>query len=178
MNARNKIIAGIVAVSGLALAVPFVAHADSMGGGCEGGRHGGHHRMFGEHGGKHGGGAMAGGERMLRKLDLNEEQRDRVFELRHAQAPQMRAKWKEAKQARQALRELAWSGEYDASKAAELARQGADAMAEIAGMRAKLQADIFQLLNEEQRTRLGELRTQRDREGDRPMRWRHEQRHG
>ncbi|MCB1907824.1 MAG: Spy/CpxP family protein refolding chaperone [Rhodocyclaceae bacterium] len=174
MKTRNKIIAGIVAASALAVAVPFVAHADPMAGGCfEGARHGGQHRMFGGHEGRHHGGHMGGSEHMLRRLDLDEAQRDRIFELRHAQAPQMRAKWKEARNARKALQELAWSGEYDATKAAGLARQGADAMAEIAGMRAQMQADIYQLLNADQRTRLAELRSQVTHGGDQPMHWRH-----
>ena len=121
---------------------------------------------------------MGGSERMLKRLDLSEAQRDQVFELRHAQAPQMRAKWKEARNAREALRELSWSGDYDAGKAAEFARQGADAMAEIAGMRAKLQADIYQLLSPEQRTRLAEMRATQGRDEDGPMRRHHDQRHG
>ena len=178
MNKRNKIIAAVVAISGLAVAVPFVAHADSAGAACDGGRHGGHHRMFGEHGGIDQGGPMGGSERVLKRLDLSEAQRDQIFELRHAQAPQMRAKWKEARSARGALRELAWSGDYDAGKAAELARQGADAMAEIAGMRAKLQADIYQLLSPEQRTRLAEMRATQGRDEDGPMRRHHDRRHG
>ncbi|MCB1928792.1 MAG: Spy/CpxP family protein refolding chaperone [Rhodocyclaceae bacterium] len=178
MNKRNKIIAAVVAISGLAVAVPFVAHADSAGAACDGGRHGGHHRMFGEHGGIDQGGPMGGSERVLKRLDLSEAQRDQIFELRHAQAPQMRAKWKEARSARGALRELAWSGDYDAGKAAELARQGADAMAEMAGMRAKLQADIYQLLSPEQRTRLTEMRAAGGQDDEGPMRRHHDRRHG
>ena len=51
--------------------------------------------------------------------------------------------------------------------------QPARLISEIAGMRAQMQADIYQLLNADQRTRLAELRSQVTHGGDQPMHWRH-----
>jgi len=168
MKTRNRIIVGFLAASSLALAVPFVAHANPFGGdgpracatedgrggpmGHRGHRHGG---MQGERMGMSGDDmGMRGMHHMLRGLDLSDEQRDKIFELRHAQAPEMRAKWKEARASREALRALAFSADYSDARAAELSAQAGQAMADIAAMRTRLQAGIYAVLTEPQREAL------------------------
>ncbi len=162
MKTRHRIIVGVLAASSLALAAPFVAHANPFGGDgaracASDGRHGMlMHGGMGRHGGRHGGEMGMRGDGMaihglLRGIDLTEAQRDQLFELRHAQAPEMRAKWKAARSAREALRALPFSGEYTDAKAQTLSQQAAQAMAEIGAMRARLEADVYALLTDEQR---------------------------
>jgi len=166
MKYRNKIIAAIATATTLAIAAPLLAQAEPMGGfgggfgNCDPAMAGRHNGMRGGHegmmGGRHHG--MMDGERMLRGLDLTEEQRDKIFELRHEQAPQLRSKWKEVRSAHRALRELAWSGDYSDDKAQQLAGQAAQAMADIETMRAKLEAGIYGVLDDAQRATMNERR--------------------
>ncbi len=169
MKTRNKIIAAIATATTLALAAPLLAQADPMGGFGNCDRAGRHHGMRGGHdgvmGGRHGG---MMGDRMLRGLNLSEEQRDKIFELRHEQAPKLRSKWKEVRSAHQALRELAWSGGYSGDEAQPLATRAAQAMADIETMRAQLEAGIYGVLDDAQRAKMKERRElmqQRWREG-------------
>ena len=156
MNKRSKIIAGFLAASSIALAVPFIAHArdggEGFGGGC--GMRG--ERMGGEgmHGGMHGRGLM-------RQLDLTEKQRDQMFELRHTMAPKMREEMKAVRAASEALREMAQKGEYDEAAVKKLSDERADAMSRMAQLRARNQHEILQLLTPEQRTQLQTLQAQR-----------------
>lgn len=183
MKTRNMIIAGLVATAGIALAAPFVAHAGgALGSGgpkCEMAERGGHPGM---HGDRHGDRMSMGGHGMLRGLNLTTEQEDRIFELRHEQAPKMRAKWKDVRASREALHALAFSGEYTEAKAQQLSVQAAQAMADIAAMRARLQAGIFEVLTEEQRemvkARQGQRRAMADQLVGEPNPFGHEGRRG
>jgi periplasmic protein CpxP/Spy len=87
----------------------------------------------------------------LRGLDLTEAQRDRIFEITHAQAPLMRQKSKEARTAHEALRDLAMSAQYDEGRARALAAEDAKASADLALMRVRTEHEIFALLTPEQR---------------------------
>lgn len=159
MKSSTKIVAALAATAAsIALALPIAAHADGERGGrqCHSQQRDGGHGMRGGHGEM---------RRMLHGLDLSEAQRDGIFELMHAQAPAMRAKGKEVRASHEALRALSMSGAYDDAKARELAESGANAMAEMARMKARLGADILALLDEEQRSQLRE-RLQRE-SGDR-----------
>ena len=147
MKTSTKIISAFIAASAIALAVPLAAQAD----GYAGGRHCSSH----EHGfkGGHMGGRHARGEmhRMLRGLDLSEQQRDAIFALRHEQAPQMREYMKQMRASHKGLHDLAISGEYDATRAEELAQQGAQAMADMAKAKTRMGAEVYKLLDERQR---------------------------
>ncbi len=155
MNKRTKIITGFVAASSIALAVPFIAHArpggEGFGGDC--GMRGERMGYEGMHGGKHGRGLM-------RQLDLTEEQRDQMFELRHALAPKMREEMKAVRAASQSLRDMAQKGEYDEATVKQLTEARAAAMSRMAQLRARNQNDIYQLLSPEQRTQFQALRAQ------------------
>ena len=125
----------------------------------------GHERMHREHGrhhahgDEHGGDAMGGygfGPRMLRGLDLSEAQRDRLFEVRHAEAPAMREQGKIVREAHRELRALSMSDAYDDAKAREIIERGAKAMAEMARLRARSGNELWKLLTPEQREKLAE----------------------
>jgi Spy/CpxP family protein refolding chaperone len=99
-------------------------------------------------------GGMFGGGQMppfLRGLNLNEAQRDKVFELLYAQVPIMRTKVKEIQSSRFALHNLALSEQYDENKAKELAENNARAIAEMEHTTASTNNKIYQILTPEQR---------------------------
>ena len=141
-----RMLASVIAASSIALALPLAAQAAPMGGD----RHcSAQQSMEGRHGQGHG---QRGGMRhMVRGLDLSEQQRDQIFALMHEQRPVMRAKMKEVRNTRQALRALSLSDAFDEAAARQLATQGAQAAAEMAELRARTEARIFQLLTPEQR---------------------------
>ena len=90
----------------------------------------------------------------LHGVSLTEEQRDKMFEIMHAQMPGLRAREKELRQAHEALLRVSLSGEFDDIKAKSLADAGARAMAEIALTRARLDHKVYRLLTSEQRKQI------------------------
>jgi Spy/CpxP family protein refolding chaperone len=90
----------------------------------------------------------------LRGVTLTEEQRDKLFEIMHAQMPALRNREKELRQSHEGLLKLSLNGEFDDLKAKALADAGARAMAEIALMRARLDHKIYRLLTPEQRKQI------------------------
>jgi protein CpxP len=92
----------------------------------------------------------------LMGLHLSEDQDDKVFAILHAAAPEMRERFKAVRKARESLRELGQSAQYDASKAASLAQALGAAEGQLALLRARTDRDIFMLLTPDQRTRLAE----------------------
>lgn len=136
---------------GVALAVPLTALAF-------GGAPGEHVRCEGVemHGaaGPHGRGEMVPPQ--LRGLALSEGQRDKVFEIMHAQAPAMRDKAKAWRRAEDELRGLATAADYSEARAQSLTDAAARAMAEMAMLRAKTDRQLFEVLTPEQRKQLAE----------------------
>lgn len=107
------------------------------------------------------------GAAFLRGLRLDETQRDRVFEIVHAQAPALRAQVKALRTARMQLHETSLSGNYDQARAQSLAQAVGQAHAEIARLRAGSMQAIYQVLTPEQRRQIEQRRAQ---PGDGPMR--------
>lgn len=101
----------------------------------------------------------------LRDLDLSEAQQDKVFDLMHGQAPQLREKTKAAFKAMEALRKLSASDRYDAAQARTLADTHARALADLVLMQADQDAKLRALLTPEQRKRLDDVA---GRAGERP----------
>ena len=88
----------IIITMGLAIAIPLSAHAGPMlegKGNCD--RYMQMKKVLHKHDGAHW---------AMRNLNLSEAQRDQLFALKHAQAPQMREKAKLARNAQQELRAL------------------------------------------------------------------------
>ncbi|BCB26663.1 ATP-independent periplasmic protein-refolding chaperone [Sulfurimicrobium lacus] len=138
--------------SSIALGLPLGADAFPMTdkpGGC-----GGPMQMRGEPG-------MFGGSHtqpFLRGLDLNESQRDKIFDLMHAQAPAMRDQAKALHKSQMELRLLGLSGEYSEEKAQALAEASAGVLAKMAQMHARTDQQIYRILTPEQRKQLEERR--------------------
>ena len=140
-----------LAAAGVALAVPLTAAAFQ-------GPHGGHRGCgdFAAHGGPGMGGGMMPPH--LHGLNLTEAQRDKVFEIMHAQAPAMREKGKAVFKAEADLRALTVSPDYSDAKARSLADAAAKAMAEMTLARAKAERQVFEVLTPEQRKQLAEMK--------------------
>ncbi len=108
----------------------------------------------------HGGPGM-GGEMMpphLHGLNLSEAQRDKIFEIMHAQAPAIREKAKAMRKADDDLRALASADDYSDAKARALADTAAKAMSEITLARARTERQVFEVLTPEQRKQLAEMK--------------------
>lgn len=163
MSVNSPVFRRFLAISAIALALPLPALAQPRpdrepGPRCDGGPGPGH---FG--GGPadrfaHGAGPMPG---FLQGLDLTDAQRDKIFAIGHEQAPQLREKFKVAHQAREELRTLVSSPQYDEPKAKALAEKEARSMAEIALLKARSDHAIYALLTQEQRKKAEELKARR-----------------
>ncbi len=172
----------------LALAIPFVALAQPMtgapmmhGGSGHGpmqpgagheGRHQAHMQSgFGHRGAQRGGDRDTAG--MLRGLNLSEEQRDKVFAVLHAQAPQLRTQAKEMRNARRELRVLTLSDGFDEARAKALSDTLARSIAETALIRTRSANEIYRALGPEQRRQVQERAALREESrrarGERPF---------
>ena len=140
----------LVAAS-VALAVPLTASAF--------GPHGGHAGHAGGHGAC--AGAASFGDALphhLRALKLSEAQRDRIFDIMHAQAPALRDKAKALRQAEGELRALAASPDYNDAQAKVLADRAAAAMSEMTLARIQAERQVNEVLTPEQRQQLADIK--------------------
>lgn len=94
------------------------------------------------------------GDHLLHGIELTDAQKDKVFALRHAAAPELREAMKASMTARKELRELANGTNFDEARAQQIANAGAAAQAKAAVLRAKTEHDILAVLTPEQRTTL------------------------
>ena len=120
-----------------------------------------HGHPGGHHGCGDGGPGMMGGEMMpphLRGLNLTEAQRDKIFEIMHAQVPTMRDKAKALRKTEDDLRALTAAADYSDAKARSLADAAAKAMSEMTLARAKAERQVFEVLTPEQRKQLAEMK--------------------
>lgn len=158
MKALTPVLGACLLASSLALGVPATASADDMRRASSAGdwRGGAMHE-----GARHHGKRQRGFMRMLRGLDLTEVQRDKIFEVRHAQAPARRAQMKAVRAARKDLRELAMAPKYDAAKTQASADAFAKAMAQMAMTRIDMTRKVLGVLTPEQRKQLDERRAKR-----------------
>lgn len=180
---NKRLLTGLAVAGTLAIGAPMLVSAQGGPGG-EGPRAGmqrddaspryermhrhhrhGEHGMYGRGGesmggfGPHarGGDSMYGfGPRAMRGLGLSEEQRDKLFELRHAAAPKFREQGKVLRDAHRELRRLSLSDDYDDAKAAAIGERAAKAMTEMAQLRARNANEFWKLLTPEQREKLAD----------------------
>jgi periplasmic protein CpxP/Spy len=98
----------------------------------------------------------------LARLHLTEEQQDKVFAIVHAAAPALRDQEKALRKAREALRDLNESAQYDESRVKGLADTAAKADSQLTVLRARAQHEILALLTPEQLKQLKEHRHERE----------------
>jgi len=98
--------------------------------------------------------------RWLRKLDLTEAQRDRIFQIFHDQAPATRELMKRVHRAHEALRQAALSPAFDQVQARGLADAEAQAVSDIALLRAETLSRVAAVLSPKQRDKLALFHSQ------------------
>jgi Spy/CpxP family protein refolding chaperone len=109
--------------------------------------------------GGHGGPGGSGRPGLLPPfIHLSEQQQDKLFDLRHAQEPALRAQFKELRSAHEQLRALALADNFDETHAKQVITRVVQAESEIELMHARLQHAAFALLTPEQRKRLDECK--------------------
>lgn len=144
MNRTRRFLTPLAVALSLGLATPLVVQADPG---------------FQRQGFHHGAGKQRGD--FTRHLDLSDVQRDRIFELRHAAEPALRAKGKEVRAARHEVRQVALTEKFDESRAVTLSNQLARLEAEQGVMRLRLKNQIYNVLTPEQKAKAAQTRKER-----------------
>ena len=101
------------------------------------------------------GGQMGKVFRMMESLDLDQAQRDEVWNILDEKRSQMRTHMKSIFEGRQQLRELA-SGEYDEVRVRELADDQGKTIASLIVLRTETRSQIYSILTPDQQSRLSE----------------------
>lgn len=148
---KNLSIKQLLAISALAIALPFSASSYA-----ESGKHCNHHDNKGGHGYKHGG--QAGMPHHFKALNLTQDQQDKVFAIMHEQAPAKYAQHKQQRETMEALRTLAQADTFDEAKAQQLTDQLGKLEKEKALSRIKTEAKINAVLTPEQRQKAREFK--------------------
>lgn len=166
MNTFKRSLAVFLATSSIALALPLAANAGPMMGGGMGGDCG------------QGRSAMRGGPGdglppMMKKLKLTPEQEAKITELRKQDSELISAKYQSMRDSRAQLHEMQKNGDYDEAKVKALTEQGAQAMAEMAQLRARQHHQMMAVLSPEQRQQFAAQREERmkrweKKRGDKP----------
>ncbi len=156
----------LLAVAGIALAIPLSAMAfQGQGGkmGCDArdGMRG--TSMHGGHGMKGDGMAMLRG---LHRLDLSEAQEDKIFDIMHAQAPAMRDQMKSLRKAETELKTLKTAPDYSEAKARKLIDGIASQRAAMEMSRLQAERKVMDVLTPEQRKQLAEMKPGKPGKGD------------
>lgn len=146
MTKRNKTFALLLTAAMLGVGATASVAASPWGGADK------HGCAHGEKRGLHG---------IFKKLNLSEQQRDQLFEIRHSQRPALREKMKELRKSRGALRELALAETYDAAQVKKAADEQARIQADLTMMRTETMHKMMEILTPEQKQQLAELRSQR-----------------
>lgn len=94
----------------------------------------------------------------FRQLELSQEQRDKLFELRHQQEPEMRRLHNAVRDARIELRDQANAATFDEAKAKASSDKLARAEADLSLQRTRLHAQSMAILTPEQRAQVEQHR--------------------
>jgi Spy/CpxP family protein refolding chaperone len=108
---------------------------------------------------------------LMRALDLSDEQRDKIFDILHAQSPAARDKMKELRKGRDELHEATTARNYDARKVRELANAQAKTIADLIVMRTETFNKVYGLLTPEQQKKVAELKDGGGWRGHGPRGW-------
>jgi len=95
----------------------------------------------------------------LHDINLTDAQQDDIFKILYAQAPTMREKMKNIRNAKISLHTLVLSGQYNEAEARSLAKSIADDSAAMLLIHAQGDQQIYGLLTQEQRKQLENLKT-------------------
>lgn len=114
-------------------------------------------RGFGKRGfGKRGGHAM-----MFRGLDLTEEQKTQVQQIRQTSREKIKPIREQMRANRQKLTELSATGSFDQAQVQAIAAQQGNLTAQLIVERESVKSQIFQVLTPEQKAKAAEIQAQR-----------------
>lgn len=111
-------------------------------------------------------GAMRGDQHwrgLTGELALSQEQRDRIFAIRHAAEPQLREQAKKLRDLRVEFRQAVQADTWDEAGVRSLAAQQGQAIADLMQMRARQMHEIQAVLTPAQKEKLQQPRQQRQR---------------
>lgn len=152
MNNRSLILSSVLAASILGLTATGPVIAAPEGGPGDGQRAG-----YGGHGWHREGGMP----RMFDRLDLTQEQRDKIEQIMDENKQVRQEKTKALWDNRKALRDQAMAENYDAHRVQELADQQAKLQADLTVMRTESFHRIYSVLTPDQKQKLAEMKEQR-----------------
>lgn len=98
----------------------------------------------------------------LMGVTLTEDQQDKVFAILHAAEPALREREKAVRKARDGLRDLGRSAQFDAGSAATLAQALGNAESQLTLLRARADHEVFSVLTAEQKTEISHLESERE----------------
>jgi periplasmic protein CpxP/Spy len=108
-------------------------------------------------------GGFGGAARELRGLDLSDAQKAQVKQIMAAERPTLKPLVQQEMQSRQQMTALVRGGSFEEAKAQPIAAQEAQVHSQIAVERAKIEAQIYQLLTPQQKSKLAEREARRGR---------------
>jgi periplasmic protein CpxP/Spy len=140
----------IVAVAGLALAAGTAFAQNEGGPGPM--NHEGHAGMHGHH-------MMGGGEfgMFLHQLNLTDDQKAQIKEIFQKERPTTKPLMQQEHQAHLEFMQLITSGSFDQAKATAIASREAQTHMRLQVEHAKIGAEIYQLLNSDQKAKVAEM---------------------
>lgn len=143
----KKVFIAIIALAVLATGVIFaVAQKASEEDKGHHGRRGGHHRGMGLG---------------LRVIDLTDEQKVKIKEIRQANKAALQPLREAQKASRAKIAELTANGTFDEAQITALANEQAAAHAKLIVERQRVRSQIFALLTDEQKAKLAEMKAKR-----------------
>jgi periplasmic protein CpxP/Spy len=159
---RPRLLLG-AAILALPLLVAAAAPDAGRPGGCDAGFHGGPPHPPGPGMGPGmgmgpmGPGPGFGGDREANRappfmmgLKLSDDQQDKIFNIMHAAAPQMREQSKFVRKAREALHDMTRSAQFSNDGAMTLAQAAGKAESQLAYLRTRMEHDLYVVLTPEQ----------------------------
>jgi protein CpxP len=111
--------------------------------------------------GKKGFGKRGGHSMMFRGLDLTEEQKAQMKQIRQKSREIVKPIREQMKANRQKLAELSANGSFNAAQVQEIAAQQGSLSAQMIVERERVKSQIFQILTPEQKAKAAELQAQR-----------------
>ena len=96
----------------------------------------------------------------LMGVTLTEDQQDKVFAILHAAEPALREQEKAVRQARDGLRDLGRSAQFDTGSAATLAQALGKAESQLTLLRVRTDHEVFSVLTAEQKTEVSHLESE------------------
>jgi protein CpxP len=94
----------------------------------------------------------------LMGLKLSDDQQDKIFNIMHAAAPQLRDQSKSVRKARDALRDMTHSAQFSNDSAMTLAQTAGKAEGQLAFLRTRMEHDLYAVLTPEQQAEVAKRR--------------------